>query len=91
MADGTRLGRHDDVFTDDRRPGNTCLSGDDRPLPDNNVVGDMDQVIDLGSLFDDRRFECCPIDGGVGTDLHVIIDDDVPCSILICSPVLVWA
>src|SRR5258706_15921883 len=44
---------------------------------DHDVVCDLHQVVDLGSLADYGRAECAAVDGHVSADLDVIVNDDV--------------
>jgi len=41
-----------------------------------DVVGDLDEVVDLGPAPDTGLAEGRPIDRAVGADFHVILDDD---------------
>src|SRR5262249_20639423 len=51
--------------------------GHDHAMPaDRDVVGDLHEVVDLGALADHRIAERAAIDAAVGTDLHVVLDDD---------------
>src|SRR5262245_34569394 len=51
------------------------LGDDDAMLADLHVVGDLHEVIDLGAAPDDGLPQHGPIDGRVGADLHVVLDD----------------
>ncbi len=46
-------------------------------VPHDNVVSDMDKVVDLGSLAYDSRSERGAVNGCVGPDLHVVMDNDI--------------
>src|SRR6185312_2557735 len=52
------------------------MPGDDTATPDAHIVADLDQIIDLGAFADHRIRHGAPVDGGIRTDLHVILDDD---------------
>lgn len=52
-----------------------CLGGDDVMLPDLDVVGDLDEIVDFRAFADDGLFEARTIDGGVGADLDVVFED----------------
>ena len=44
-------------------------------LPEDAVMGDVDEVVDLGARADAGLAQCAAVDGGVGSDLHVVADD----------------
>ena len=46
------------------------LPGNDAMAADLAIMGNLDQVIDLGSLSDDGIGQCPAIYGGVGADVH---------------------
>src|ERR1041384_7626960 len=48
---------------------------DEAALADVHVVGDLDQVVDLGAGADHRVVHAAAVDGGVGADLHVVADE----------------
>ena len=53
--------------------------GDDQAMPsDRGVVCDLDEIVDLGALADDRIAGRAAIDRRVGADFHVVLDDDAP-------------
>ena len=65
-----------DEILDRRRAGDADL-GDDHAMPaDDHVVGDLDQIVDLGALADHRVAAGAAVDRGVGADLDVVLDDD---------------
>src|SRR5690606_6187974 len=45
--------------------------------PDLRVMADLDQVVQFGSLADDGAADRGPIDGCVGADLHIIVQDHI--------------
>ena len=45
-------------------------------LPDDDVVGDLDEVVDFRPLLDPRAPEPGPVDGHIRADLDVVIDLD---------------
>ena len=49
---------------------------DDAMAADDDVVADLHEVVDLGALADHRVAAGAPVDGGVGADLDVVLDDD---------------
>ena len=44
--------------------------------PDGDVVRDLDEIVDLGALPDDRVPGRAAVDRGVGADFHVVLNDD---------------
>src|SRR4030095_2973834 len=58
-----------------RGTGDTDLGHQERVLTDLHVVADLHEVVDLGAAADDRVAEGRAVDGGVGADLHVILDE----------------
>jgi len=45
--------------------------------PNDDVVRNMHEVVDLRALADDRGPKGSAIDGRVGADLHIVVDDHV--------------
>ena len=43
---------------------------------DDNVVGDLDEVVDLGAASDDGGFYGTSVDGCVCTNFDVVMNDD---------------
>ena len=43
--------------------------------PEHHVVRDLDEIVDLAALADDRIAQCAAVDGAIGPDLHVVLDD----------------
>ena len=53
--------------------------GDDQAMPsDRAVVSDLDEIVDLGSLADDRIARRAAVDRGIGADFDVVLNDDAP-------------
>ena len=71
------LAGHGDVGADLRAARDAHLGDDDRVFADGDVVGDLHEIIDLRALADDRGPKRRPVDRGVGTDLDVILDQDL--------------
>src|ERR1051326_1981400 len=44
---------------------------------EHNVMGDLDQVVDLRTFADDGGPQRSPINSDIGPDLHVVTDNDV--------------
>ena len=58
--------------------GNPDLCHQDRMGTDRHVMGDLDQIVDLGALLDDRLTKCGSINRDIRPDLDVILDRDSP-------------
>ena len=54
----------------------TDIAGDQAMPPDDDVVADLDQIVDLGAFADDRIAVAAAVDRRVGADLDVVLDDD---------------
>ena len=44
--------------------------------PDRAVVSDLHQIVDLGALADDGIAGGAAVDGRIGADLHIVLNDD---------------
>ncbi len=52
---------------------------DNQAMPaDRAVVSDLDEIVDLGALADDRIAGRAAVDRGVGADFDVVLNDDAP-------------
>ncbi|MEY5015330.1 MAG: hypothetical protein RIS92_1688 [Verrucomicrobiota bacterium] len=76
MSDDAGLAGEDDVITDAGASGDAGLSNDEAVFSDVDVVCDLDEVIDFGAFSDDGLPESGAVDGGIGTDFHVVFYDD---------------
>ena len=74
----SRLAAHQNPFPNDGASRYAALGRHDRVLTDFDVVRDVDQIVELDTTADECPSECASINGGVGTDLDVIFDDDDP-------------
>ena len=70
MADHSTLSTKLGPLSDTSRTGNAHLGDDQGARPHMHVVGDMDQVVDLGALPDHRTADGAAVDGTVGSNLH---------------------
>jgi hypothetical protein len=61
-----------------RRPGNADASRDRSMRADHAVVADLDLVVELDALLDDRIVDGAAVDGRVRADLDIRADDDAP-------------
>src|SRR5580658_6763490 len=77
MSGDSRLRCDDAVIAETRAARETDLAHDQAMPAYRHVVGDLDKVVDLGALADDGWAERAAIDGGVGANLHVIVNYDV--------------
>src|SRR5690349_6823179 len=76
VSGGTRLAAHDDKVTQLGRPCDADLANDHAMSSDDDVVPDLHQIINFGALADDRVVQGAPVDGRIGPDLDVVLDDD---------------
>ncbi len=63
------------VILDRRAAPDPDLSHDHAAGADSNVVPDLDQIVDLRSRAHHRVVQHPSVDGGVGTHLHIALDD----------------
>ena len=75
MAGDARLPAGDDEIAEFGRAGYPDLADDDAMAADDDVMGDLNEIIDLGPLADDRVAIGAAIDGGIGADLDIVLDD----------------
>ncbi len=65
------------VITHLRAAGETNLTRDDTVPPNLHVVRHMDEVIHLRPLSDHGRAERPTVDARIGSDLDIVLDDDI--------------
>src|SRR5690606_21688073 len=58
------------------RPRNAALAGNHAATADTHIVGDLHQIVDLGAFPDDGVGHGAPVDGGVGADFDIVLNDD---------------
>ena len=58
--------------------GNADLRANEIVLSQSAVVGDLYQVIDLGSFPDDRGSIGATVDRGASADFNIVFHDDIP-------------
>ena len=68
------LPRHHRAIAHAGGAGDAHLGHQDHVLADVAVVPDLDQVVDLGAAPHHRVAEGGAVDGGIGPDLHVVLD-----------------
>ena len=70
------LAANDNVFAKGAGTGKADLGGNHGVLADFAVVANVDEIIQLYAGGDPRVCEGATIDGGIGTDFHVVADFD---------------
>jgi hypothetical protein len=75
VAVHTALAADRDEVTEPGRAGNADLRDDHTVASDLGVVRDLHLVVDLGALAHHRVTIGAPIDGRIGADLNVVLDD----------------
>src|SRR5512136_3075350 len=78
VADRAGLAAHDDEIAKFGRAGNACLRDDHAVPSDHDVVPDLHEIINFRALSDDGVLKSPAIDGCIGPDLHIVLDDDTP-------------
>lgn len=76
VVDEAALTSHENSLANHRASGNADLRRHRRILADVDVVRDVDEVVDLDASLDARLSQGCPVDRGIRTDLHIVLDDD---------------
>ncbi len=74
MACQAHLARQHDLILQDCGAGYARLGDDDTGLTDADVVADLHQIIDPGAGADHGVLQRAAVDGGVGADLHIVLD-----------------
>ncbi len=69
------LSGEDDVAAHMGRSGEADLRAEQRVLTDGRAVADLDEVVDLGASADAGLADRGAVDGGVGLDLDVVLED----------------
>src|SRR6202171_4983322 len=76
MVGEANLPAHHDVIPHGAAAGYTGLRDEHAVPSDGGVVSDLHQIVDLGALADDGISGRAAVDGRIGADLHVVLDDD---------------
>src|SRR5687767_10798215 len=63
-------------IADPRRAGDADLRDDDAMASDLDVVAYLDLIVDFRALAYHRVPVGAAVDGGVGADLHIVLNDD---------------
>src|SRR5689334_2513415 len=74
VANDSRLTSNHHPSADAHTASDSDLRDDDRMFPNNYIVRDLDQVVDLHAFLDPGASEARPVDGGVRADLDVVVD-----------------
>ena len=77
MSDEARLSTHHAVLAEMRRAAHAHLCRQSGVLSYLHIVGQMDKIIQFHALVDTRRAHRGAVDGGVGPDFHVVVDDHI--------------
>ena len=77
MSRNSRLRGNHTIISQARAAGKARLSHHDAVPANDDVVRDMHEVVYLGPLSDDGGAERGAVNGTVGPDLHVVVDDHV--------------
>lgn len=64
------------LITYDATARNSTMGCDNAEASDANIVRDLDQIIDLGALADDRIVKRTTVDCRVSTYLDIVLNDD---------------
>src|SRR5579871_3856371 len=76
MAGDSGLSAERGEIADDARSGDAGLGDENRVPSHNNVVADLDEIVDLRALANDRVAVRAAVDRDAGADLDVVLDDD---------------
>ena len=76
MAGQARLAAEGGEIADHGRARNAALRHQHAMAADDDVVGDLHQIVDLGPFADDRIAVGAAVDRRTGADLDVVLDDD---------------
>jgi hypothetical protein len=64
------------VTANGRATSDANLRNQDAVLSHSHIVGNLDEIVDFGALFDDSPTECGTVDRYIGSQLNVIFNDD---------------
>src|SRR5260221_14302125 len=78
MAGQTNLATQHHIISQLSAPGNARLRDHQAMFAQSYVVGDLYQIVDLGTLSNDRWPQCSAINGHIGPDLDFITNDHIP-------------
>ena len=72
------LACQDAVFAHLRGTGDTALGGHHGVVSDDYVVRNLAQIVNTDTVADDGGFHLGAVHGGIGANLYVVSDDDIP-------------
>src|SRR3990170_6028443 len=75
VVGNAHLSADDHAVADGDGAGDAGLGGDDAMAADAHVVGHMDEVVEFGAAPDPSFVQRAAVDGGVGADFNVVLDD----------------
>jgi len=78
VARHPRLGGHGDVPSQLCRPCDAGQGNDQTILPNFHVVGNLNQIIQLGTVTNECVAQCPTVNRGIGTNLHIIANLHTP-------------
>src|SRR5215831_20030867 len=75
IVDPGACAEHHEIFQH-RAPGNPGLSYQQAVAANRDIVANLDEIVDLGPFANHGVLDGSAIDGAVGADFHVVLDDD---------------
>src|ERR1700733_7296872 len=72
------LPSHQDVAAHLSGPGNSAQSRDHGMVPNGDVMADLNQIIQFGSLSNMGGSKNSPIHAGIGTQLNIVFNNNIP-------------
>ncbi|GAM26816.1 hypothetical protein SAMD00019534_099910 [Acytostelium subglobosum LB1] len=76
VADGSRLTGHDDVLAGFHRAGDAGLRDNQIVFSKDNVVGNLNEIIDLCPSTDEGLLKAGSVNGGIGSNFDVVFEND---------------
>ena len=78
VAQYHRATTHRAVGTNDSAASHACTAGHGGVCSDMHVVSNLNQVVELDTIFKHSVIECTPVNTAVGTNFYVIANADSP-------------
>src|SRR5262249_14359729 len=78
MPDDANLSPHHDSFSDARATGDPSLRCNNRMLPNNHVVRDLDEIVDFHAFLNPGSAKPGAVDRCVRADLYIVVDLNDP-------------
>src|SRR5689334_11195056 len=76
MVGQAGLSSDDDVMAQPGASGDPYLRHENRVLPNRHVMCDLNEIVDFRPAFDNGAAVGRPIDGDIGSQFHIVLDDD---------------